>query len=57
MRAALAWLGAAAIAMLAITAAIMAAAPYLALGIVVACFWAMATNSDDDGSDKQEPPH
>lgn len=56
MRAALAWLGAAAIAMLAITAAIMAAAPYLALGIVVACFWAMATNSDDDGSDKQEPP-
>lgn len=56
MQAALVWLGAAAIAVLAITAAIMAAAPYLAMGIVFACIWAMATNWDDDGSDKKDPP-
>lgn len=53
MKATLAWLGVVATVVLALTAAIMAAAPYLAMGIVVAGLFAWFCNDDPD--DKEKP--
>ncbi|MFV0357755.1 MAG: hypothetical protein ACK5LG_22015 [Bacteroides thetaiotaomicron] len=54
MKATLVTMGVAAILVLAISAAIIAAAPYVAMGIVVAGIYAWYC--EDDPSDKDKPP-